>query len=66
MNGLKALVQEALEAVIKARELCENAVSEISLLSDEDYELLTADDPDLHSELVKAEDIANALAEILG
>ena len=66
MNALKELVREALEAAAKAQELCEDAISDISLLSDEDYELLTADDPDLHTELMKAEDIAHALAEILG
>ena len=66
MNALKELVKDALTAATQAREMCEDTMIDVRLISDEDYELLVAEDPDFHADLCKLEDIAVALAEILG
>ena len=59
-------ISEVKEMAEKLRELCDDIMVDLDMMSEEDYELMVAEDEELHSELCKVEDLERAIDEIFG
>lgn len=59
-------VEEILKMAEKLLDECNDIMMDWRMMSEEDYELMVAENEDLHSGLCKIEDLENAIEEILG
>ena len=57
---------EILKMAEKLLDECKDIMLDWRMMSEEDYELMVAEDEELHTELSKIEDLENAIEEILG